>query len=304
MALTSNKADKKTTKEIMFHTGVIPLKVMLYNPNEKELATIGVNYDPGEYVKDDNFNEGHKQYLMSFWLQNMEYVVSKNGENIIVPEGEVTIPFMINIGDTPLRSKDGSKGMYVNAYGDTVYLADPENVYDWFDAKDLREAHNGEQTLYEFLRAYANIEYTKDFKEDNCLGDPKQLFEDDSFFKDYMKSLINDKPTHVLYMHQSLKYGGENENGQHKVKEILYKQYFQKKTQANSAISNFKSYINATRVKEEKKNDALLNREPKGEFWTIEPAIYTLDEAVIKVRSSSDNDSDKDSDYQQSSATF
>ena len=67
---------------------------------------------------------------------------------------------------------------------------------------------------------------------------------------------------------------------------------------SNSAISNFKSYINATRVKEEKKNDALLNREPKGEFWTIEPAIYTLDEAVIKVRSSSDNDSDKDSDYQ------
>jgi len=303
MALTKNKADKKTTKEIMMHTGVVPGKVIAYNPNKEELEKIGVNYDPGEYVKDDNFNEGHKQYLASFWLTNMEYVVTKNGEQVIVPEGDIKVPLMINIGDEPLKSREGDKTMYVNKYGETIYLSDPDKVYDWFDSEGLRTAHYGEEDLYKFLSAYANLEYSKEHKDENCLEDPNELFKDDSFFKDFINSLITDKPTPVVYFLLSLKDGGENDNGQRKVKEIIYKQYYQKKTQGNSAISNFKSFINATRSAEDKRETARQYREPKGEFFTFEPEIFTINEAVDKVVSSTE-EADSDDMYKEADSNF
>lgn len=301
MALKKRKSDEKTTKEIMMHTGIVPMKVVLFNPNKEELEKIGVNYDPGEYISDDTFNEGHKQYLASFWMQNREYVVHKNGEKIVIPEGEITVPFMINISDSVATNRSGDKKMYVNKYGDTIYLAEDQEPYEWFDATDLREAHRGEQDLYTFLRAYANLKYS----DENCLEDPiKDLFEDDSDFKKFIYSIINDKPVPIVYVLLSLKHSGKNDNGQVKIKEIVYKQYFQKKTQANSAISNFKSWLDASRKSENAKEDAIKMREPKGEFYTVEPAVFTLDEAINKVSDSSENDSDNDDMYKKVDSTF
>ena len=294
MGLSSNNSDQATTKEVNMYTGVIPFKLVAFNPTEEELKAIGLNFAPNDYISEDKFNEGHKQFAIALWLKNVKFIAKQNGEDVEVPEGSITTSLTFNISDEPTVSQNG-KPLFVNKYGDTMYAESVDFIkqnYEWFDVEGIRPAHKGEGDLYMFLRAHANLNYSKDNKDSNCLEDPKTLFNDATFLKDYFKGLMADKPLKYFYGLQSLKNAGETDNGATKVRQVMYKQYYQKKTQGNSAVSNFKSFLNAERATKDVE-DKILQREPKGEFYTIAPEIFTLDEARKKVEASVD-EADKD----------
>ncbi len=303
MGLTSNKADEKTTKELNLHTGVYSFKVIKFNPSGEELKEmLGMDeVREQEYIQDDKFNEGHKQYLAYFWLENEACTAYMDGEEVDVKEGEFKIPVIFGIGDAPLTNRDGTKHAFVNKYGKTTYAESEDKLPSWFEAEGVRKAHYGEQELYNFLKSYANLYDSGDKKDENCLDDPNALFKDDSFFKNYIKEL--QEKNHGVKCLVELKKGAENEDGNFNVKEVIYKQYFQKKSQKMpQAIGNFKNYLSASNVRTDKE-DKIARRTPKGEFYTIEPTVLSISEAKEKVSGSQD-EADNDEAYKQSSSAF
>jgi len=296
MALKSRKADEKTSQEFYLHSGVIPMKVLLFNPTAKEMEEkLGItpNEEP-KYVQDDQFNEGQKKYLAYFWMTNLEFeAVDESGEKQVVKEGSFRIPLIIGISDTLAVSSTG-KNLYINKYGQSIYAENEEFIkqnYEWYDTEGLRRAYGGEPQFYEFHAALANLKMNKNVKDENCFDveDIKNLFTNDKFLKEHVNSLM--EKGHAVRCLVLLKNAGETEEGKTKVREIFYNQFYQKKTQSHTtAMSNFESFITGARLTK-KVEEQVERRAPKGHF-TYEPTLYTINKAIELVTSTEDADSD------------
>jgi hypothetical protein len=123
MALKARKADEKTSQEFYLYSGSIPMKVLLVNPTAKELEeklNIKSQEEP-KYIEDDKFNEGQKTYKLVLWLSNLPYkAINKKGEVVDVAEDSFRIPHYINISDTLGTTRDNSKKLFVNKYGQST----------------------------------------------------------------------------------------------------------------------------------------------------------------------------------------
>jgi len=293
MALTANKADEKTTKEFLNYTGVIPFEVVAFNPDSIKLNELGLNFDAKSPISDDTFNAGHKNYSATFWLRNAKFAY-KNGENVVeVEAGAILTSISFYIGDSVAESKTG-KTLFINGYGDTIYAESIEYIkdnYEWFDSFKLRGAHKGESDLYLFLRAYANLKYSKNESDENCLENPKQLFEDDTELVEYINGLIKETPKRIVFLLTGFKNTGTDDNGNVKMRQVVYKKFYQKKSQFNSAVSNFTSFINCTRIKKNKE-DKIAEREPKMDFYTIEPQGFDYSTICSKLEKTEDVNDD------------
>ena len=76
-------------------------------------------------------------------------------------------------------SKTG-KYQWSNSVGQTAWGAtNPADTYDWFKDKDVRKTYSGEDTLIDFIKAWANIpnggECSLDTIDDIFKGDVKEL---------------------------------------------------------------------------------------------------------------------------------
>ena len=55
-------------------------------------------------------------------------------------------------------SKDGSKSMWTNSRGQISWSdTDPSAKYDWYHGEGVRKAYVGEDTLINFIKAWANV---------------------------------------------------------------------------------------------------------------------------------------------------
>jgi len=287
MSLTSRKSDEKTTKEFHLHTGVFPMKVKFFNPTLQQLNDAGLpfNQEP-EYVKEDMFNEGKKQYLATFWLTNLETkAVNEQGEEVKVKEGEIFIPFTFSISEMDHITQDDTKFKYINKYGAGVFAERVEDIPDWFNAREsVRVAKRGEEELMQFLFAYANLkspDRNGEGGDENVLEDPNKLFEDDSELREHVENLI--KEGNVVRCLIGLK--GRLNEGNINVNETFYRGFYTKHNQ--KSVIPFKSFIYAEKVKAENREDQKERRSPlnqKIHHFEFNPTVLTVDEAKEKVK--------------------
>jgi hypothetical protein len=86
--------------------------------------------------------EGNTYLRLNFWLKNV-----KNGEIFQAP-----VSFFLE--DKQRENKDETKLQYINAIGSCSWADDPNNLPEWFTARESRVANVGEEELYTFLRTW------------------------------------------------------------------------------------------------------------------------------------------------------
>lgn len=163
------------------YTGIAPIQIVTVNPNKKELADLlEIEEDK---VKDINY-EGEDNYRLDFW-----YVNHPSCSQPI--KGKFSI-WVAN----KTRVSSANKKQYIDSYTKTAWAEnlaglseaqanlDPERR---IDTRSVREAKQGEETLYQMLKAYGNISpKEKPFVLDSfaaiCEGRVGELREFISFF--------------------------------------------------------------------------------------------------------------------------
>lgn len=102
--------------------------------DSKATEYLGVSADGNPYVRVDVWLEEVKEkerFKVTFFLENKER-----------------------------ENKDMTKKQYINAVGACCWADDPNNLPEWFTARDYRVAFVGEEDLYKFMRTWlGNLDY-------------------------------------------------------------------------------------------------------------------------------------------------
>ena len=132
--------------------GLFEANVIAINPTLEEYKTvldIELKEDSKavEYLGESR--DGNTTLRMDFWLEEV-----KNKEKF-----KVTF-FLEN---KVRENKDGTKKQYINTSGTTSWASDENDLPEWFTKREYREAHVGEEELYNFLRTWlSKIDYSKE----------------------------------------------------------------------------------------------------------------------------------------------
>ena len=144
MAVGGKKREITEGKEWKKFVGLVETKVVAINPDEEQYAEL-----TGNEVKEDSkqFNylsvdeDGVKQLRVDVWFQDV-----KKEENLFK-----STFFLKN---SVRENKEGTKKQYINQTGSTTWAASVNDFPDWFKKTDYREAHQGEDDLYNFLKSW------------------------------------------------------------------------------------------------------------------------------------------------------
>lgn len=163
---------RENSGEFVKRVGLFEGKVLVINPTEKQYKDIiGMELKEGskaaEYLSE---KEGNTVLRLDFWLENIK-------ENA---EGEKDKPYKVSffLEDKVRTNKDGNKTQYINTVGNCAWAEDESMLPSWFTTREFREAHPGEEDLYEFLRGWLNKLDYRD-KETELTLDWKKLMKGD-----------------------------------------------------------------------------------------------------------------------------
>lgn len=141
MAIQSNSSEVQVTGGgIPLYTGIAAVTVVAVNPTLGELASIGVNLRTEPTYDVDM---GDKTGKLTFWLNNDQY--------------NFTTRFDILIGNKHRNESSTGKFQITNKYGQVTWATDPNSAPDWFKSDGVRRMYPGEETLINFVKAWANI---------------------------------------------------------------------------------------------------------------------------------------------------
>lgn len=132
--------------------GLFEANVIAINPTLEEYKTIldielKEDSKAVEYLGESR--DGNTTLRVDFWLEEV-----KNKEKF-----KVTF-FLEN---KVRENKDSTKKQYINTSGTTSWAADENDLPEWFTKREYREAHVGEEELYNFLRTWlSKIDYSKE----------------------------------------------------------------------------------------------------------------------------------------------
>jgi len=129
--------------------GLFEARVLAINPTAEEFKDI-LNIELKEDSKAVEYlstsDEGKTKLRVDVWLEDV-----KSKERF-------KVSFFLE--DKQKENRDGTKKQYINAVGVTSWADDPNNLGDWFTARDYRVAFVGEEDLYNFLRTWlGNLDY-------------------------------------------------------------------------------------------------------------------------------------------------
>lgn len=138
------KREQVEFKERKKFIGLVECKVVAINPDEEQYSEL-----TGNEVKEDSKQfdylstdeDNNKQLRVDVWFQDV-----KNEENLF--KGTFFLKNVIRI------NKDGNKTQYINQTGSTTWAETVNTLPDWFKKTDYREAHQGEEELYNFLKSW------------------------------------------------------------------------------------------------------------------------------------------------------
>lgn len=141
MAIQSNSSEVQVTGGgIPLYTGIAPIRVVAVNPNLGELASVGVNLK-NEPTYDVSM--GDKTGKIVFWIHNEQFNFSTR--------------FDILVGNQHRAESSTGKFQITNKYGQVTWATDPDSAPDWFKKEGVRRMYPGEETLINFIKAWANI---------------------------------------------------------------------------------------------------------------------------------------------------
>lgn len=150
MAAVSGK--KREIKSFEKQVGVFEATVVAINPNREELEKLlgipDLKDDP-TYLKEDE-KDGLQKLNVTIWLKEI-----MNGQLFNV---------RFYLKDKYRTNKDESKNQYINTAGNTGWADEEANLPAWIlkDGRDVRQAHIGEEELYNFCRSWLSQLDTRD----------------------------------------------------------------------------------------------------------------------------------------------
>lgn len=137
------KGRVRENKEFGSVVGLGEVEVICINPNREEFKEI-LGMDLKEDSKADEYlgesKDGNRTCRIDVWVKAV-----KTGK-------KDKITFFLE--DKVRENKDSTKKQYINDQGSSSWADDENNLPDWFKKRDYREAKNGEEDLYNFLRTW------------------------------------------------------------------------------------------------------------------------------------------------------
>ena len=137
MAIQSNASTEEVVGGIKTFSGLTNVKVIAVNPTMAELHAMDINVK-SEPNYDVSFSDTDYKKIV-FWLQNTD--------------GAFRLEVLVNGSH---RTSQSGKFQWINAIGQSTWSED-EPAYEWWKAEGQRKAYTGEETLINFVKAWANV---------------------------------------------------------------------------------------------------------------------------------------------------
>lgn len=150
MAIQGDKRERQQQAEVVKKVGLFEARVLAINPTTEEFKEV-LNIDLPEDSKATEYlgeSRDKNTFLrIDFWLEEV-----KNKDKF-------KLTFFLE--DKDRENKDGSKKQYINNIGTTTWAADENDLPEWFTKRDYRVAKVGEEELYNFMRTWLELDYSK-----------------------------------------------------------------------------------------------------------------------------------------------
>ena len=135
--IKSNASTEEVVGGMKLYSGLTNVKVIAVNPTMEELHALDIR------VKQEptySINMGDEDYnKIIFWLNN--------------EDGNFKVEILMQ---TVPRVSQTGKHQWMNAIGQSTWSED-EPTYDWWKTEGQRRAYTGEETLINFVKAWANV---------------------------------------------------------------------------------------------------------------------------------------------------
>jgi len=138
MAIKSNNSNEEVIGGIKSYSGLSNFNVLAVNPTMEELHAIDIKVktEPNYFLE----LNGEDYFKVTFWVKN----------------NDLTTRLEILTQNKPKVSKTG-KNQWLNAVGQSTW-SEGTPSYDWWKQPETsRKAFGGEETLINFVRAWANV---------------------------------------------------------------------------------------------------------------------------------------------------
>lgn len=143
---------RETKQDFGKKVGLFEANVIAVNPTLEEYKTlldIELKEDSKavEYLGESR--DGNTTLRVDFWLEEVK------------TKEKLKVTFFL---ENKVRSnKDNTKQQYINTSGITSWAADENDLPEWFTKREYREAHVGEEELYNFLRTWlGRIDFSRE----------------------------------------------------------------------------------------------------------------------------------------------
>ena len=137
MAIQSNASTEEVIGGIKTYSGLTNVNIIAVNPSMAELHALDINVksEPSYTVTigDQDYNK------ITFWVKNTE--------------GSYRFDILVQPN---IRVSQTGKNQWINSVGQATWSED-EPTYEWFKKDGLHKAYVGEETLINFVKAWANV---------------------------------------------------------------------------------------------------------------------------------------------------
>jgi hypothetical protein len=144
--MSSIKGKKREQlEEFVKQVGLIQANVIAINPTLKEWEEVlgfSLKEDQEEFDYTGTSKDGNPYTRIDVW-------VKKDSDE---PSSPLKIVFFLE--DKIRQNRDETKTQYINNIGNCSWADDEDNLQSWFTKRPYREARNGEEDLYNFLRTW------------------------------------------------------------------------------------------------------------------------------------------------------
>jgi hypothetical protein len=170
MAIQSNASTEEVVGGIKTYSGLTNVKVKAVNPTMAELHAMDINVKQEPNYTVEFSGEAYNKIV--FWLAN--------------EDGNFKLEILMQ--NKPKVSQNG-KHQWMNAIGQSTWSEDAPS-YEWWKTEGQRKAYTGEETLINFVKAWANVasgdEVTFDTMPAIANGDLSEI-------KELVKALSNNE---------------------------------------------------------------------------------------------------------------
>ena len=141
MAIKSNSSEQEVTGGgVKLYSGLSNFNVMAINPTMNELHGMGIKVktEPNYFVE----FSGEEYFKLTFWVKNDDLTTRME---ILMQNKE--------------RVSQSGKNQWMNSTGQSTW-AEGAPTYDWWkNPETSRKVYTGEETLINFVKAWANVAY-------------------------------------------------------------------------------------------------------------------------------------------------